>query len=210
MGQNQMLKDFRVKRENIIRLGTGRNNKMATGRSSSTQPFTPALDRRLLASLAWLKRKEKMIWHWIKKAAKLHWPGHTAAIPPSIRSWQVMVSYSVTEVKFKRGGDDHHLLLSQEASIRLSTPLNLRRKHREKKQEADHDGLLQIVSWNIFLPFWPLYSLYIQYLQYRQEAVRTFSNKKPFLQLPTSIAEHYSEHLIMIVYVISNLARQSL
>ncbi len=63
MGQNQMLKDFRVKRENIIRLGTGRNNKMATGRSSSTQPFTPALDRRLLASLAWLKRKEKMIWH---------------------------------------------------------------------------------------------------------------------------------------------------
>jgi hypothetical protein len=60
-----MLKDFGEKKQNIIRLVMGRNNKMVTGRSPSAQrlliqsphPITPPK----VAGLAGLKRKERMI-----------------------------------------------------------------------------------------------------------------------------------------------------
>jgi hypothetical protein len=60
-----MLKGFGEKKQNIIRLVMGRNNKMVTGRSPSAQRLLIASPHPItlpqVAGLAGLKRKERMI-----------------------------------------------------------------------------------------------------------------------------------------------------
>jgi len=78
----------------------GRNNKMATDRSHSAQRLLiayphpthsprPTVGQRLFAGLAGLKRKERMIWHYSKKAAISHLPGY-------IKKWLQSSNHKVT------------------------------------------------------------------------------------------------------------------
>jgi hypothetical protein len=64
-----------------------------------------------------------------------------AAIYPSIRSRQVTAFYLVTVV-YTKGGSDQPLPLHQQANIRPSTPLHVRRNYLDVKFVGSMDKIL--------------------------------------------------------------------
>ncbi len=89
--------------EKRSKIGEGRINKMATGRSPSAQglmiasphPLHPTLSRCLLAGLAGLKQKEDdlTLRQKVGQITLARSYPKVVAILPSIRSWQVTTSY---------------------------------------------------------------------------------------------------------------------
>jgi len=91
-----------------------------------------------------------------------------------------MAFYLVTVVN--KRGSDHPLPLSQQANIRRSAPLRVRGENTEEEQRS---WLWWTTADSKFKHFpFLLYSLCIQHLKNRQEVVKPFQWKKPFLELP--------------------------
>jgi hypothetical protein len=154
----QMLTDFGGKREKIICLEMGRNNKMVMGGSpfarhlliESPHPLTPP--KVGVFSPAWQGSNDKRR-RFFSEANRRpiilarSYPKFVAILP-YIKSWQVMAGHGVllsNNSCYKRG-EQPPPPLSQQSNIRPSTPLHVRGKNTEEETKADHDGLLRIVS----------------------------------------------------------------